>query len=72
MDDTDVEILKVIYEKAHNSLIVPLFLIEKFSISDEEIGHYHNHQHRATPLYFYRNTPMLASGIKGIRVRLRN
>ena len=38
MDDTDVEILKVIYEKAHNSLIAPLFLIEKFSISDEEIG----------------------------------
>ena len=38
MDDTDVEILKVIYEKSHNSLIAPLFLIEKFSISDEEIG----------------------------------
>ena len=38
MDDTDVEILKVIYEKAHNSLIAPHFFIEKFSISDEEIG----------------------------------
>jgi len=38
MDDKDVEILKVIYEKSHNSLVGPLFLIEKFSISDEEIG----------------------------------
>jgi hypothetical protein len=24
--------------KSHNSLVAPLFLIEKFSISDEEIG----------------------------------
>jgi hypothetical protein len=38
MDDIDVEILKVIYEKSHNSLIAPLFLIEKFCLSDEEIG----------------------------------
>jgi RIO-like serine/threonine protein kinase len=38
MDDKDVEILKAIYEKSHNSLVGPLFLIEKFSISDEEIG----------------------------------
>ena len=38
MDDKDVEILKSIYEKSHNSLVGPLFLIEKFSISDEEIG----------------------------------
>ena len=38
MDDMDVEILKVIYEKSHNSLIAPLFLIEKFCVSDEEIG----------------------------------
>jgi hypothetical protein len=38
MDDKDVEILKAIYEKSHNSLVGPLFLIERFSISDEEIG----------------------------------
>ncbi|HNX09472.1 MAG TPA: hypothetical protein PKL29_05105 [Methanothrix sp.] len=38
MDETDVEILKAIYEKAHSSLIAPLFLMEKFGISDEEIG----------------------------------
>jgi RIO-like serine/threonine protein kinase len=38
MDNMDVEILKVIYEKSHNSLIAPLFLIEKFRLSDEEIG----------------------------------
>ncbi len=38
MDDKDVEILKAMYEKSHNSLVGPLFLIEKFSISDEEIG----------------------------------
>jgi RIO-like serine/threonine protein kinase len=38
MDNKDVEILKAIYEKSHNSLVGPLFLIEKFSISDEEIG----------------------------------
>ena len=38
MDDKDIEILKVIYEKSHSALIAPLFLIEKFSISDEEIG----------------------------------
>jgi hypothetical protein len=38
MDDKDVEILKAIYERSHNSLVGPLFLIEKFSISDEEIG----------------------------------
>ena len=38
MDDIDVGILKAIYEKSHNSLIAPLFLIEMFSISDEEIG----------------------------------
>jgi len=38
MDGIDVEILKVIYEKSHNSLIAPLFLIETFCISDEEIG----------------------------------
>ena len=38
MDDMDVEILKIIYEKSPNSLIAPLFLIEKFGISDEEIG----------------------------------
>ena len=38
MDDMDVESLKVIYEKSHNSLIAPLFLIEKFCVSDEEIG----------------------------------
>jgi len=38
MDDKDVEILKAIYEKSHNSLVGPLFLIEKFSVSDEEIG----------------------------------
>ena len=38
MDDKDVEILKAIYEKSHNSLVGPLFLIEKFSMSDEEIG----------------------------------
>jgi hypothetical protein len=38
MDDMDVEILKVIYEKAHSALIAPLFLIEKFCVSDEEIG----------------------------------
>jgi hypothetical protein len=38
MDDMAVEILKVIYEKSHNSLIAPLFLIEKFCVSDEEIG----------------------------------
>ena len=38
MDDKDVEILKAIHEKSHNSLVGPLFLIEKFSISDEEIG----------------------------------
>ena len=35
MDDKDVEILKSIYEKSHNSLVGPLFLIEKISISDE-------------------------------------
>jgi hypothetical protein len=38
MDDMDVEILKVIYEKSHNSLIAPLFLVETFCVSDEEIG----------------------------------
>ena len=38
MDDIDVEILKAIYEKSHSSLIAPLFLIEKFCISEEEIG----------------------------------
>ncbi len=38
MDDMDVVILKAIYEKSHNSLIAPLFLIEKFGISDEEVG----------------------------------
>ncbi len=38
MDESDVEILKAIYEKSHNSLIAPLFLIEKFCLSDEEIG----------------------------------
>ncbi len=38
MDDVDVEILKSIYEKSHNSLIAPLFLVEKFCLSDEEIG----------------------------------
>ena len=38
MDDKDIEILKAIYMKSHNSLVAPLFLIEKFSISDEEIG----------------------------------
>ena len=38
MDDMDVEILKAIYEKSHNSLIAPLFLMEKFCVSDEEIG----------------------------------
>ena len=38
MDDKDVEILKAIYEKSHNSLVGPHFLIEKFSVSDEEIG----------------------------------
>lgn len=38
MDERDVEILKAIYEKSHNSLIAPLFLIEKFCLSDEEIG----------------------------------
>ena len=38
MDDMDVEILKAIYEKSHNSLIAPLFLAEKFCLSDEEIG----------------------------------
>ena len=34
MDDKDVEILKVIYEKSHSALIAPLFLIEKFCVSD--------------------------------------
>lgn len=38
MDDIDVEILKAIYEKSHSSLITPLYLMEKFCISDEEIG----------------------------------
>jgi hypothetical protein len=38
MDDMDVEILKIIYEKSPNSLIAPLFLIEKFGISDDKIG----------------------------------
>ncbi len=38
MDDIDVGILRAIYEKSHNSLIAPLFLIEMFSVSDEEIG----------------------------------
>ncbi len=38
MDDIDVGILKAIYEKSHNSLIAPIFLIEQFCISDEEIG----------------------------------
>jgi RIO-like serine/threonine protein kinase len=38
MDEMDAEILKAIYEKSHNSLVAPLFLMEKFSISDEEIG----------------------------------
>ena len=38
MDETDVEILKAIYEKSHSSLIAPLFLMEKFGVSDEEIG----------------------------------
>jgi RIO-like serine/threonine protein kinase len=38
MDEMDVEILKAIYEKSHNSLVAPLFLIEMFSISDEEMG----------------------------------
>ncbi len=38
MDDMDVEILKAIYEKSHSSLVAPLFLIEMFSISDEEMG----------------------------------
>ena len=38
MDDMDVEILKAIYEKSHSSLITPLYLMEKFCISDEEIG----------------------------------
>jgi hypothetical protein len=38
MDEIDVEILKAIYEKSHNSLVAPLFLIENFSISDEEMG----------------------------------
>lgn len=34
----DVGILKDIYEKSHNSLIAPLFLIEMYNISDEEMG----------------------------------
>ncbi len=34
----DVGILKAIYEKSHNSLIAPFFLIEMFNISDEEMG----------------------------------
>lgn len=38
MDDTDVEILKAIYDKSHIALVGPLFLIEKFSTSDEKIG----------------------------------
>jgi hypothetical protein len=38
MDDIDVGILRAIYEKSHSSLISPLFLIEKFCLSDEEIG----------------------------------
>jgi len=38
MDEMDVEILKAIYEKSHNSLVAPLVLMEKFSISDEEMG----------------------------------
>jgi len=38
MDEMDVEILKAIYEKSHSSLIAPLFLMEKFGISDEEVG----------------------------------
>ncbi len=38
MDDMDVEILKAIYEKSHNSLVAPLFLIEAYCISDEEMG----------------------------------
>ncbi len=38
MDERDVEILKAIYEKSHNSLIAPLFLIDKFCLSDEEMG----------------------------------
>jgi hypothetical protein len=38
MDETDMEILKSIYIKSHNSLVGPLFLVEKFSISDEEMG----------------------------------
>jgi hypothetical protein len=31
MDDKDVEILKAIYEKSHNSFVGPLFLIEKLA-----------------------------------------
>jgi hypothetical protein len=38
MDEMDIEILKAIYEKSHNSLVAPLFLVEMFSISDEEMG----------------------------------
>jgi len=38
MDEIDVEILKAIYEKSHSSLIAPLFLMEKFGISDEVVG----------------------------------
>ncbi|MGE5373389.1 MAG: hypothetical protein ACM3KS_00250 [Phycisphaerales bacterium] len=38
MDDIDVGILKAIYVKSHSSLIAPLFLLEMFNISDEEMG----------------------------------
>jgi len=38
MDDIDVGIIKAIYEKSHSSLIAPLYLIDKFCLSDEEIG----------------------------------
>jgi len=31
MDEMDVGILKAIYEKSHNSLVAPLFLMEKFT-----------------------------------------
>ena len=38
MDDTDVQVLKAIYEQSHRSLVAPLFLMEMFDISDEEMG----------------------------------
>jgi hypothetical protein len=72
MDDMDVEILKAIYEKAHYSLIAPLFLVETLCISDEEIGDRLEIMDRDGYLIVTRGIPIpdisLLNGINYVRI----